>query len=233
MQLRDYPLKPEGLTIPGNVWVTVRERGKRVPQHCRHEHNIWVDLGREYLARVIAPNAGFTDHNVEPPKEFLQFMGVGIGGDTQTHPAAYLGALATAYPPATGTAPGGDGNKFSDEDLTVTWLERPVKVNVASPIWLVNVVSPVTFLSGNKTLRLDHLFTEPVINGVGPYPIVPLSEAGLFLSTADKDAATVYDLGNPPSMVGAGRQSLVAYNTFEPIPKTVSFSLEIRWELRF
>ena len=237
MLIRDYPLKRNGMLLPGNIWITVRERGKRVLQHCRHEHNIWVDLGREYLARVLSPNLGFTDHYAENPptnpREFIQYMGVGIGGDSQVHPAAYVSPLSDDYPPANPAGPGDFGNKFSDEDLTITTLERPVKINPTSPIWLDNVVQPVTFLNNGKTVRFDHLFTMPVINSVGPYTVVPLSEVALFLSTADKDAGNVYDTGNIPTMVGAGRQTLMAYNTFSPIPKTVSFSLEVRWELRF
>lgn len=233
MQLRDYPLKPKGMIIPGNVEVIVRERGKRVPQHCRHDHNIWVDLGREYLARVIAPNVGATDHYAEPPREFVQYMGVGIGGDSQVHPSAYQSPLKDDYPPATGSSPGADGNMQSDDDLTITYLERPVKIDAVSPLWLDDVVQPPTFLNSNRTLRLDRLFTEPELNSVGPYTVVPVSEIGLFLGTQDPAAANVYDVSNPPSMVGAGRQTLLAYNTFEPIPKTISFTFEVRWELRF
>ena len=125
------------------------------------------------------------------------------------------------------------GNQQTDDDLTITHLERPVKINAGTPQWLDNVVTPVTFLNSNRTVRYDHLFTEPVINSVGPYNTVPLSEVGLFLTTQDPDAANVYDPGALPSYVGTGRQSLLAYNTFAPIPKTTSFSLEIRWELRF
>lgn len=234
MNLTDRPLVNKGgLLIPANVSIVVRERGKRVQQHCREDHNVWVDLGREYLARIISPNTGFTNHYAEPPVEVVRFMGVGIGGDSQRHPEAYISPLKDDYPPATGNMPGGWGNKQSDEDTTVTVLERPVKINPTTPIWLDNVITPVTFLNSGKTVRFDHLFDETVINSVGPYTVVPLSEIGLFLSTKDKDAANVYDLSNPPSMIGAGRQTLLAYNTFEPIPKTVSFSLEVRWELRF
>lgn len=236
MNLHDRPLVSKGgLLIPANISITVRERGKRVPQHCRDDHNLWVDLGREYLPRVISPNTGFTDHYAESSgmREFVRFMGVGIGGESQRHPEAYISPLKDDYPPATGVAPGGWGNKQSDEDLTVTVLERPVKINPTTPIWLDNVVTPVTYLNSGRTVRYDHLFDETVINSVGPYTVVPLSEIGLFLCTKDKDAANVYDLSNPPSYVGAGRQTLLAYNTFEPIPKTVSFSLEVRWELRF
>jgi hypothetical protein len=236
---RDYPIRKPGSLVPmnGNVWYTARdERGKRIPKYCRHEHNIWVDLGREYLARVVAPNDTHTDHNQEPPREFIAYMGVGIGGDSQTHPLAYTDPLKTDYPPADPSgAPGGTGNQQTDEDLTVTYLERPVKVNLSSPIWIVPVATPVAFLSASKTVRFDYLYTVDAINTarIPDYPVVPLSECGLFLVTQDPDAANVYDTGNPPTMVGAGRQLVVAYNTFEPIPKTISFSLEIRWELRF
>lgn len=237
MKLRDYPLRPHGMTIPGNVEIIVRERGKRVMKHCRHEHNIWVDLGREYLARVIAPNVALNNHNVEPPSEFIKYMGVGIGGSSQTHPSAYIDPLKTDYPPADASGtPGFPGNQFTDDDLTVTTLERPVRINLeADPnTWMEPVITPVTFLNSSKTVRFDHLFDQPDVNGgnIPGYTIVPLSEVGLFLSIEDPDAANVYDPG-APNNVGAGRQKLVAYNTFEAIPKTVSFSLEIRWELRF
>jgi hypothetical protein len=237
MKLRDYPLKPRGMMIPGNVWITVRERGKRVLKHCRHEHNIWVDLGREYLARVVAPNDLLSDHNVEPPREFIKYMGVGIGGSSQTHPAAYITPLSTDYPPADpGGVPGQPGNQFTDDDLTVQTLERPVRVNLeADPnTWMEPVATPVVFLNSSKTVRFDHLFEPPDINNarIPAYTIVPLSEVGLFLATENPDAGNVYDSG-APNWVGAGRQKLVAYNTYEAIPKTISFSLEIRWELRF
>ena len=241
MQLRDYPLKPRGILIPGNVEIIVRnERGKREPKHCRHEHNIWVNLGREYLARVVAPNSTLSDHYAETgpsSREFIKYMGVGIGGESQTHPSAYLSPLKDDYPPADLSGiPGNAGNQFSDEDLTVQYLERPVRCNLDSDpnTWLEPVSTPVTFLNSSKTLRLDHLFTVTDVNTarVPNYSIVPLSEVGLFLATEDPDAGNVYDSG-APNYVGAGRQRLVAYNTFEAIPKTVSFSLEIRWELRF
>ena len=239
---RDYPLRRPGslVEIPGNVWITVRDdRGKRVPQHCRHNHNIFVDLGREYLARVVFPNVALTDHEVEGvtpgDRELIKYMGVGIGGDSQTNPNAYATPLSADYPPASpSSSPGGVGNLQTDDDLTITQLERPVKISSSSPVWLAPVLTPRPATAAT-TARFDHLFTVTDINTADSpnYPVVPLSEIGLFLSTADPDASNVYDSGNLPSHIGAGRQTLVAYNTFEPIPKTVSFSLEIRWELRF
>lgn len=230
MRFREYPIGKGALTIPANVDIIVRERGKIVPKHCRSDHNIWVDLGREYLARVIAPNTALTDHYAEPPREFVACMGFGIGGDSQSDANAYTSPLKDDYPPGIGQ--GSTGNQQSDEVTTVTTLERPVKINVASPIWLDSVVTPVVFSTSTR-VRFDHVLSDPDVNSVGPYTIVPLSEVGLFLSTQDEDAVNVYDALNPPTYVGAGRQTLVAYNTFAPIPKTASFSLEVRWELRF
>lgn len=240
MIFRDYPLTRKGMLIPANVEIIARERGKRVPKHCRHSHNIWVDLGREYLPRVIAPNDTFTDHHSEGvspgDREFIQYMGLGCGGDSQWHYSAYEAPISDDYPP--GNAQGSTGNMYSDEDLTVTTLERPVAITRSGidPVWLGEVATPVEFLNNSKTLRVKRLFTEPECNndgGLGPYTIVPLSEIGLFLSTALPITADVFDTGNPPTMIGSGRQTLVAYNTFESIPKTLSFSLEVRWELRF
>jgi len=240
MHIRDYPLRPNGLYIPGNVTITVRERGKKVPKHCRHSHNIWVDLGREYLARVVAPNNTLDDHYAETgpsDREFVKYMGVGVGGDSQTHPSAYTSPISDDYPPANvAGVPGQPGNQFSDDDLTVQYLERPAKTNLdaSTNTWMLPVATPVTFLNSSRTLRVDRLFDETSINNarVPAYTVVPLSEVGLFLATVDPDALNVYDSG-APNNVGAGRQKLLAYNTFEAIPKTVSFSLEIRWELRF
>lgn len=239
MIFRDYPLKRNGMTIPANVEIIVRERGKRVLKHCRHSHNIWVDLGREYLPRVIAPNDAFTDHYIETgpsDREFLRYMGLGCGGDSQWHYAAYASPLKDDYPP--GIAQGSTGNVYSDDDLTVSTLERPIAITKSGSdlVWLGSIATPVEFINNSKTLRVRRLFTEPECNtdgGLGPYTIVPLSEIALFLQTALPITADVYDVGNPPTMIGSGRQTVMAYNTFESIPKTISFSLEVRWELRF
>ena len=239
MIIREYPLKNRGMLVPGNVEIIARERGKKIHEHCRHSHNIWVNLGREYLPRVIAPNDTFTDHYIETgpsDREFIRYMGLGCGGEDQWHPSAYSSPIKDDYPP--GFAQGSTGNSYSDDDLTIQTLERPIAISKSGGnlIWLGSISTPVEFLSSSKTLRVRRLFTEPECNndgGVGPYTTVPLSEIGLFLQTADPDAADVYDVGNFPTMIGAGRQQVMAYNTFESIPKTVSFSLEVLWELRF
>lgn len=224
----------EELLKPYNVKVTTYERGKRVPKYCYEEHNIWVNSGREYLARVVAPNSGLTDHYNEPPREFVAYMGVGIGGSRQTNSAAYTAPLSADYPPAdAGGAPGNTGNQQVDTLLTVSQLERPVKIKASSPIWLAAVATPVVFSNSNRTVSFTRVFSETDINLSGTYSVVPVSELALFLSTQDPDAANVYDVSNTPSMIGAGRQTLVAYKTIIPIPKTSAFSFVTEWELRF
>lgn len=242
--LVDYPLQdgrnPDALA---NFTAIVRERGKIVPRYCRQNHNIWVTLGREYLARVIAPNTAKDNHYAETPpanKEFLLYMGLGIGGTSQTHPMAYQAPLSTDYPPATGAAPGGEGNLYTDSDLTVKNLERPVALSwgTSDEVWLGEVNTPVTFPIAT-TLKLVRLFTTTDINQVlepgSPhnYTVVPVSEAGLFLSTQAAELArtSVYNASSP--YIPTSRQDCLAYNTFDPIPLTTAFEMELRWELRF
>jgi hypothetical protein len=186
------------------------------------------------LARVISPNAGLTDHNAEPPREFVSFVGFGIGGFRQTNSYAYSSPLKDDYPPAAlNGLPGSDGNMQEDTTLTVSQLERPVKINATSPIWLGPVATPVVFSNSNRTVKFTYVLSESAINAVGPYSVVPISEIALFLSTQDKDATNVYDLTNTPSMVGAGRPICVAYKAIVPVPKTAAFSNILEWELRF
>jgi hypothetical protein len=225
------------LKIPANLTIITRENGKIVPKHCRDEHNVWVDLGRAYIARLMAPNTAFTDHYAEDPpsspREFIQYMGFGIGGVAQTNALAYASPLKDDYPPAALTGVPGDwGNKQTTDDVTITQLERPVKINASTPIWLDSVQTPVTFLNDDKTLVLKYRIAEAGVNLVGPYSIVPISEAALFLCTQDKDAENVYDELNTPSMVGAGRQTIVAYHPFAPIPKSAAMGIEFIWQLR-
>ena len=259
--LADHPLGGNrGVEVArANVEIDVRERGKLVRQHCRASHNIWVTLGREYLAKVIAPNwPALDDHYDEATgRRFIKYVGIGIGGKSQTHPAAFVatgaGTLGTDFPVATGSAPGGDGNRFEDTNLAIPTLERPVpteRVSAGPPEtfrWLAEIAQP-TWPAGT-TLRVTRAYATAEVNTIGgtTYSVMPIAEAGLFLAYwtgAEADAvdekANVYDATvpgtiSPPWAAEAAttRHKLMAYNTFEPIPKTVSFELELRWELRF
>lgn len=222
----------EVIATKNNVRIIARERGKLVRSLCRETHNVWVNIGREYLAKVISPLAGFAGHVND---SVVKYMGVGIGGDQQT------ANIPVDFPVLEDHYPG--QNLYDDTLLTTSYLERPVKITGTSGktgtsgVWLNQVSAPPTFLGTPITrVEFETLFGYTDINLSGAYPSVPLSEASLVLSneTATRLWEDVYDVGNAPSYINtATRQRLVAYNTFDTLSKTVAISLELHWELSF
>lgn len=220
----------DGIRLKSNVFITARERGKKVPALCRDSHNIWVNLGRQYLADVISPLAGFTGHVND---YFVRFMALGIGGTSQRVD------IATLYPTLNSHYPG--QNIFTDTVLTVPYLERPVKLTGtagtgSSPgVWLRDVTAPPTKPTAT-TVEFSALFTETDLHLSGAYPAVPMSEIGLMLSNeqASRPSNEVYDYASPPDYIAvATRQKLIAYNTFDTLIKTSSIALEVRWQIQF
>lgn len=199
--------------VKQNVLITTRERGKLVGR--REGHNIWVDLGREYLAGLIActsfgPDVGERDDRIK-------YIGFGIGGTRQNAPGVSgVAPMSTAYP---GT------NAQTDEDPSVTTLERPVRISGttlvppydAADVWLGQVQAPAPH--GTPTeVTFRRLFSSAEIS-YATFLTVPLSEVGLYTSAA-----------NP---VGVPLNTLVAYDTFDTLSKTSSFELEVVWTIRF
>lgn len=194
-----------------NLSLTLRERGKVVGR--REGHNIWLDLGREYLARLIAFKSFGPD--VAEETQRIKYIGLGIGGTRQ---------LVQPVPDPVGSAynlPG--GNSQTDTDPTVTKLERPVRVSgtevpggSAGDVWLGQVQAPATFPTPTS-VRLSRVFSMLEIS-YGSFQSVPLSEVGLALSGADPTER---------------ENTLVAYDTFDTLSKTTAFDLEVRWTIRF
>src|SRR5258706_2181307 len=106
----------ETVEVKNNLFLTARERGKIVAR--REGHNIWLNLGREYLASFIA-YASFAPLATER-EDRIRYMGLGVGGTRQS-------ALAVANGPPIGTAYPGS-NSQQDTDPTVVRLERPVRI---------------------------------------------------------------------------------------------------------
>lgn len=200
----------EDIEVKQNLKIIARERGKIVAR--RDGHNIWLDLGREWLANLI----GYESYSPDTPQEDnrIKYMGLGIGGTRQLAPAtANSGGLLSDYP---GT------NNQTDTDPTVTVLERPVRVTggsgapAAGDAWLGGVQVPTSHLvATSATFR--RVFTQTEVSYY-PYLTVPLSEIALFTAGADAQ----YYLNNP-----------VAYDTFDTISKTVAVELEVEWTIRF
>src|SRR5580693_641378 len=85
----------ETVEVRNNLIITARERGKIA--HRREGHNIWLNLGREYLANLIA--ASSFGPVVRERTDVIQYMGFGIGGTQQLAlSTANSAPLSTGYP---------------------------------------------------------------------------------------------------------------------------------------
>jgi hypothetical protein len=197
------------IEVKQNLRLIVRERGKIVER--RDGHNIFLNLGREWLSQLIAyttfgPLTGERDDRI-------RYMGFGIGGNRQLQ----LGTapIITPYP---GT------NAQTDSDPTLTVLERPVRLSGStdpypgqgSDVWLGQVQAPPVHPLPTQ-VTFSRVFTSTEIS-YGPLLSVPLSEIMLFTNAA-----------NPNVYNNTG----VAYDTFDTLSKTTAFELEVNWTLRF
>ncbi len=200
----------EDIEVKQNLIITCRERGKIAER--REGHNISLNLGREYLAALIA----YQSFNPDTPErnDRIKYMGFGIGGTRQ---------LVTPVPAPVGTAYPGT-NSQTDTNPAITTLERPVRVSgsssvspgLAGDIWVGKVQAPaVHTLPTEVTFR--RLFTQLEVSYL-PFLSVPLSEVGLLTSAADPE-----NFANP----------LVAYDTFDTLSKTSAVDIEVEWTIRF
>jgi hypothetical protein len=219
----------EPVRVESNLIVETLDRhGDTVER--RAGHNIWLNLGRAYLASLLA----YTSFGPVTPEENnrIRYMGFGIGGDRQSAPAAGAYPLGpSGAPPAVpnGYYPG--TNAQNDMTPAVTMLERPVRISSTVPatpstpplyntdpgeVWLAQVVAPATHPIPTS-VKFECVVGENDIS-YGPFLSVPLSEVMLFTGAADP---------NLPHETG------VAYDTFDPISKTLAFSLRVTWTVRF
>lgn len=203
----------DGLQVKSNLILTLRERGKLV--RVVKGHNIWLNLGREYLASLIC----YASFGPDTPErnDRIKYMGFGIGGSRQ------LSLSVANNPPI--TPPYAGTNVQTDIDPTVTTLERPVRISGAadsfpysdpSNVWLGRVQAPILHPTATQSV-FKRLFSTTDIS-YSPFLSVPLSEVALYTSNADP---SVYN------------NTAIAYDTFDTISKTSAFSLEIDWTIRF
>lgn len=198
--------------VAQNLKLTMRERGKIVAK--REGHNIFLDLGREWLSQLVSyaslsPDVTFRDDRV-------RYMGFGIGGNRQLQLASANSPPIS--PPYVGT------NVQTDTDVTLTVIERPVRVagsisaypGLAGDQWL-GVVGSADPLSIPTQVTFRRLFTQSEIS-YGPFISVPISEIGLFTSAADPENY---------------QNTMIAYDTFDSLSKTSAFELEVVWTIRF
>ncbi len=216
--------RTEGLWAKQNISVTLRSRGKIVGR--REGHNIFVNLGREWLPQMISYASYGPDTLAR--NDGVKYMGLGIGG-TRQFDLATVGAapFSTHYP---GT------NAQDDVTPTVTILERPVRLTSPIPaapvlppydpgdVWLGQVPAPPDYPTPTS-VKYTLLVLETEIS-YGPFLSVPLSECGLLTSANNPNLPPGYPL-TPSS------NTVIAYDTFDTLHKTSAISLEITWTLRF
>lgn len=205
-------------TIPvkQNLKLIARERGKIVDR--REGHNIFLNLGKEWLAELM----GYQDPTTQTTfrDDRIRYMGVGIGGTRQL-------ALATANnPPIGGGGPGGPyegSNLQTDEDPTVSVIERPVRISGGSSVYpgvggdaWVGQIGSADPISVPNQVTFQRIFTQLEVS-YGQFLSVPLSEIMLFTNAAD-----------PTNFQNTG----MAYDTFDTISKTTAIELEVVWTLR-
>lgn len=202
----------ETIEVENNLSLVMRERGKIIAR--RDGHNIWLNLGREYLASLIA-YASFAPDTPER-NDRIKYMGLGIGGTRQVA----LGVANT--PPMSVAYPG--SNTQTDTNPSLTGLERPVRISGSSAaypglfgdVWLGQVQAPATHATATE-VTFKHLFTQLDVS-YGTFLSVPLSEIALYTSAADPH---IYN------------NLAVAYDTFDTLSKTGAFDLEVAWTIRF
>jgi hypothetical protein len=207
-----------------NVKILVYERG---PEGfnlvgTRETHNVLTDFGRTWLLSRL----GSSNYAAATPPSHtdavIQYMGFGCGGALQTDTRFLRSQL---------------------ELVSVTGLQEPVPFSLAAPIstFLKTVENQsmaglpnADFPAYNRTVfTLDVLETEISYAASQTYPSlvnvgtsVPVSEAGLYLSTA----TDTFDMGAGGDPTAANE--LVCYNIFDPIPVNPNTMLRVQWELR-
>lgn len=216
----------EDIEVRINLEIDLIERGKRKHHHA--SHNIVVNTGRQFLAEVITPATLGPGTFTRTQDTCVRYVGFGLGGTRQYSPSAVVAPYASLYPAGYEYA-GAPHNAQTDVDVTVARLERPAAVvdyAGPTPLWMRQISTPGTFDALERT-KFIAIFSETDIN-FGGFTSVPLSEIGLYKSSADPSLPNG-GAGAYPGPTG----HLIAYDTFDTIHKTGVFSIEVRWEWRF
>lgn len=202
----------EDIEVKQNIRIEARERGKLVA--VRVGHNIFLNLGREWLAKLIS----LISFGPDTPErdDRIKYMGLGIGGTRQL-------ALAHANAAPYGTIYAGSNSQV-DTDPTVTVLERPVRVTgsenaypgISGDKWLGAIQAPPVHTVATQ-VTYQRVFGQSEVS-YGSFASVPITEVGLFTNAAD-----------PENYLNTA----VAYDTFDTISKTGEIELSIVWTLKF
>ncbi len=207
-----------------NVAIAVIKDGKLIEE--RFGHNVFTNTGRDWLSKII----GSDNYSQDPPSphntDKIKYIGFGCGG-----------ALQTDTDFATGQT----------ELVTVTALQDPIPISVDFDQRLYlkqvdNQANDSIYFPGEFRTRFicdiaeDELSFAGNITRVSNVEVgtsVPITEAGLYLSSANPRFTHDANPPLPDEADPAAENYLVAYNIFDPIHVTPNVILRVEWEIRF
>lgn len=213
-----------------NVRLRLIDKDGRVEEE-REGHNLFLDYGREWLAELIALNAGYATFR----NDRIRYMAFGIGGTSQSVPTATINTMQPGIHPQWGQAFAGAGVDPTQDDTTptVTGLEWPVNIREPSPgtpDYYDDIAAPAVFPDTGIVRFTSVLgYDEVSYSGtLGTFTSVPLSEVGLFTESVTAQTVVPWNATVAP----AGERYMVAYHTFDTLSKTSAFVLQTDWEIR-
>lgn len=209
--------KADPIELKWNLQISLDDGYSNRLWHQR-THNIVVNTGRQFLSEVITPATLGAGTFTRTQDTVVRYIGFGIGGDRQNSSDALISPWSDAYP-----AGYGGTNLQPDDDVTVAQLERPVLSSAG--LWLKQISTPGTFPTNGTTFTATFLRAD--VN-LGAFSSMPLSEIGLFLSSADPALAN----GGAGAYPG-GTGHMIAYDTFDTISKTGGFQITVNWTFSF
>jgi hypothetical protein len=210
----------ERISPHGNVRLTVFDKDTGRIVDIRQSHNVLTNIGRSWLRSLVGfANGSVIDvangyiegaGNVHT-SERIGFMGFGVGGAKASSP--YF--------------------RTQEELVTVTSLEDWVRYDSSNYLVQVNNQSTEAgSFPDAYTIRFVANVPESAISYSGNQSksaasvgtVVPITEAGLYLSGADKSQ-------NPDHADNVTR--LVCYNIFDKITITPNVTFRAEWDLLF
>lgn len=202
------------LPVESNVRVSLLDlRGNLLDK--RESHNVLTNNGAAWLAQLVSSASYATDPPTPNTAARVKYIGLGCGGILQTGAGFFASqsALVTVVgledPVAyTGVGAGATFLKTADAQA-----QNPIYFPTSRRVrFIVDVLETEMSYVGNKAYKSQ----------VGVETVVPISEAGLYLSSANTT-------GQDPTLENA----LVAYDVFSPMPVTPNNRIRVEWELRF
>jgi hypothetical protein len=192
------------INVIGNFSALMRCRGKVVANSRREGHNIFTVTGRNWLTKLVSWRSIAA---VDTPYTQRRVRWMGLGKGVQL------------------------------EAPTVSSLNNAVLATTTQYLAAIQIVEFPT----SSSVRFIKEFTLGEIT-VSSTPVA-ISEAGLFVDVSPAEPGNLNDgyedVAYAPGLIettlnpAIATNSPVAYKTFDAMTKTVDFSLEIRWDLRF